>query len=113
MKKAIAITSLCLVLIVCAVFVVSRNLPTIISGFLGRSGIGVRIEKANFFVNDGVLTVDLGNVHFKGPVSGKIGQVSTKIYISGGVFFDSISIKDFNLVIDKKVEMGKKDFSTS
>ncbi|MCK9226438.1 MAG: AsmA-like C-terminal domain-containing protein [Syntrophorhabdaceae bacterium] len=112
MKKAIVIISLCLVLIVCAVFVVSRNLPAVISGLLGRYGIPVRIEKAHFFFSDGTLAVDLGDLSFKGPVSGKIGQISSRIFISDGIFFDSISMKDFNLVISDEIKMGKKDFST-
>ncbi len=111
MKKAIVIVSLCLVLIACAIFVVSRNLPTIISSLLSRSGIAVRIEKADFSLNDGTLVVDLGNLHFKGPVSGKIGQITSRISISDGIFFDNIAMKDFNLVLDKSMKMGKQDFS--
>lgn len=112
MKKAIVTISLCLVLVTCAVFVVSRNLPAVISGLLGRYGIPVRIEKAHFSLSDGTFAVDLGNVSFKGAVSGKIGQISSRIFIANGIFFDSISMKDFNLVISDKVKMGKRDFST-
>ncbi|MBP1750354.1 MAG: hypothetical protein H6Q52_2893 [Deltaproteobacteria bacterium] len=112
MKKAIAIISLCLVLVACAIFVVSRNLPTVISSLLGRSGIAVRIERADFSLSDGTLAVDLGNLTFRGPVSGKIGQISSRIFISDGIFFDRISMKDFNLVVDNKMKMGKQDFST-
>jgi hypothetical protein len=112
MKKAAVIVSLCVVLIASAVFVVSRNLPTIISGFLSRSGIPVRIEKAHFLFMDGMLSVEFGNLYFNGPVSGKIGQISTRMYFSGGIFFDTVSMKDFNLVISSKFKTSKTDFST-
>ncbi len=112
MKKAIVIVLICLALIASGTFVVSRNLPAIISGFLSRSGIPVKIEKAHFLFEDGTLSVELNNLSFKGPVSGKIGQVSTRIYLSGGVFFDTISMKDFNLVISDKLKMKNKDFNT-
>ncbi len=111
MKKAIVIISLCLALIVCAVFVVSQNLPTIISAILNRSGMAVRIEKAHFFFSDGTLAIDLGNLNFKGPLSGKIGQISSRISLSDGIFFDNISMKDFNLAIDNNMKMGKQDLS--
>jgi hypothetical protein len=112
MKKAIVIILVCLALITSAIFIVSRNLPTIISGFLSRSGIPVRIEKAHFLFIDGTLSVELGNLSFKGPVSGKISQVSTRMYLSGGIFFDTVSIKDFNLVISSKLKMSGTDFKT-
>lgn len=112
MKKAVIIAALCVALIVSAVFVASRNLPAIISSVLSRSGIPVRIEKAHFLFIDGTLSLDLGNLQFKGPVSGKIGQVSTRMYFSNGIFLDTLSIKDFNLTISSRLKMRNKDFTT-
>ncbi len=111
MKKAIVTVSLCLVLTACAFFVVSRNLPTIISSFLSRYGIGVKIEKADLSLTDGTLVVELGNITFKGPVSGKIGHISSRIFISDGIFFDSISTKDFNFTVEGKLKMASGEFS--
>ncbi|MBP1750437.1 MAG: hypothetical protein H6Q52_2976 [Deltaproteobacteria bacterium] len=108
MKKAILIVSLCLILIACAVLVVSHNLPTVIASLLGRSGIPIRIERADLSLRDGTLVVELGNVTFKGGVSGKIGQISSRIFISDGIFFDTIAMKDFNLAADGKLKMSEK-----
>ncbi len=109
MKKAAVIAALCVVLLALAFFVASRNLPTIISGFLSRSGIPVRIEKVDFLFIDGTLSVELGNLSFKGPVSGKIGHVSARMYLSNGIFFDTVSMKDFNLTVTSKLKMSNRD----
>ena len=113
MKKVFIILSLCIVVVLLAVFIAAYNLPAVVSHVLTRStGVGVRVEKAGISFSDGTVAVTLGNMQFKGPLSGKVGQVSARMWLSRGIFFDRLTIKDFDIAIGK-IKMGREAFSTS
>ena len=113
MKKIIVLASVCLVLAALAVFITAHNLPAVISHFITRStGIAVRIERANLSFTDGTIVIGLGNMQFKGPLSGKVGQVTARMFFSQGLYFERLTIKDFDIVIGN-IDMGNQDFSGS
>ncbi len=113
MKKVIVILSICIVLVALGVIIVVHNLPAVLSHVLTRStGITFRIERAGVSFSDGTLAITLGNTRFKGPVSGRVGSVATRMWFSRGIFFERLTIKDFDVSVGE-VEMGKSDFSTS
>ncbi|MEN6616645.1 MAG: AsmA-like C-terminal domain-containing protein [Syntrophorhabdus sp.] len=110
MKKIIAISLACLVLVILAIMIVSSNLPAVISHMLSRAGVPVKIEKADFSFSDGTISVELGDIRLKGPVTGKIGQVSARMYFSRGIFFENIAMKDFDVAINE-IKPAKRDLS--
>ncbi len=113
MKKVFAVLSLCVVLVALAVFVAAYNLPAFISRVVARStGIAVRMEKADLFFSDGTMVVTLGNMQFKGPVSGRVAHVTARMAFSRGIVFESLTMKDFDLVFGD-IKMGKRDLSAS
>jgi hypothetical protein len=113
MKKVIVVFSVCVVLVVLGIVIVTHNLPAVLSHLLARStGIAVRIERADLSFSDGTVALTLGNARFKGPVSGKVGTLAARMWFSRGIILDRLTIKDFDVVVGK-VEMTKGDFSTT
>jgi len=113
MKKAIVVLSVCVVLAVLGIVVVTHNLPAVLSHLLGRStGTAVRIERADVSFSDGTVALTLGNMQFKGLISGKIGTLAARMWFSRGVVLESLTIKDFDVVVGK-VEVDMGDFSTA
>jgi hypothetical protein len=85
MKKAIVVLSVCVVLAVLGIVVVTHNLPAVLSHLLGRStGTAVRIERADVSFSDGTVALTLGNMQFKGLISGKIGTLAARMWFSRG-----------------------------
>ncbi|OPY01808.1 MAG: putative assembly protein [Syntrophorhabdus sp. PtaB.Bin184] len=113
MKKAIAALLLCVVLLALGIIIVTHNLPAVLSHLLARStGIAVKIERADMSLSDGAVGLTLGNMQFKGVISGKVGTVAARMWFSRGIFLDRLTVKDFDVVVGK-VEMDRGNFSTS
>jgi hypothetical protein len=111
MKKVLIVLFVCVVLVAVAVFITVHNLPAVLSHLLARStGMAVRIERANVSFSDGTIAVALGNMKFKGLLSGKVGTITARMWFSRGIFFDRLTVRDFDIAIGK-IEMGKRDFS--
>ena len=111
MRKVIIILSICVVLLGLLIIVSVKNLPAFTSYVLSRStGFIVTVEKADISFSDGTVDIRLGNIRLKGPVSGRFAQVAAKIFYYRGIFFQRLTIKDFDLTVDN-VEMKGGDFS--
>lgn len=113
MKKVVVVLSVLVALVVLGIVIVTYNLPAVLSHLLTRStGMSVRIERADLSFSDGTVALTLGNTRFKGPVSGKVGTLAARMWFSGGMILDRLTIKDFDVVVGK-VEMTKGGFSTT
>ena len=113
MKKVVAVLSLCVVAVVLGIVVVTHNLPAVLSHVLARStGIAVRIERADMSFSDGTVGLTLGDMQFKGAISGKVGTLAARMWFSRGIFLERLTVKDFEVVVGK-VEMDRGNLSTA
>ena len=108
MKRVIIILSACALLLALTALIAACNLHAVFSYVLSRStGLTVKVEKANVSLGNGTVDVVLGNVKLKGPVSGRLAHVAATVFFYRGIFFQRLTVKDFDLVFgDVKMKKG-------
>ncbi len=111
MKRIIIILSVCVLLLILTVLIAARNLPAVFSYALNKAtGLTFTVEQANVSLGNGTIDIHLRNVKLKGPISGRFVQVAAKVFFYRGIFFQRLTIKDFDLVVGD-VKMKDEKFS--
>jgi hypothetical protein len=100
MKKILYTCLVLLLICFTAIVLAGLNLPSVSSYVLEKATGGkVVVSSARIRYNEGIITINMGNIRTKGEVDGTLKNLDVALDIRKGLYFRTISFHAFNLTV--------------
>jgi hypothetical protein len=107
MKKVVFALAGILCIFIATALLVWHNLPHLGSYVIGKMmGGKVEISAVEISRRDGMITARLADVGLKGKVRGTIKSLELSLNLRKGLYFDSVVLSGFDLVVPETTERG-------